>query len=62
MEMVITALIAVLVFQTVYLYLIVKKQDEIIDMHNDFVEVTFTCIEDLAMAVDNIEQYIEETQ
>jgi uncharacterized membrane protein YukC len=62
MELVITLLILVLAIQSVYMYFIVKKQDEIIDMHNNFVEVTIICIEELATAIDDIEQHIEETQ
>ncbi len=62
MEMVITALIAVIAIQTVYLYFIARKQDEMIDMHNHFVETTFMCITDIADAIDDIEQTLKETE
>tara|TARA_B110000503_G_C6978539_1_gene342229 strand:+ start:551 stop:739 length:189 start_codon:yes stop_codon:yes gene_type:complete len=62
MEIVITALIAVLAIQTVYLYFIVAKQDEMIDMHNNFVEATMTCITEIANALDEIEETLEETE
>jgi uncharacterized membrane protein YukC len=61
-EIVIMALIAVLAFQAVYLYFIAKKQDEMIDMHNNFVTATFTCITEMADALDDIEQTLEETE
>ena len=61
-QTVITLLILVLAIQNVYMYYIVKKQDEMIDMHNNFVEATIMCIEDLATAIDDIEQHIEETK
>jgi uncharacterized membrane protein YukC len=62
MEMITVALIAVLAFQAVYLYFIAKKQDEMIDMHNEFVEATFKCITEIADALDDIEQTLEETE
>jgi uncharacterized membrane protein YukC len=62
MEMVIMALIAVLVLQTIYLYFIAKKQDELIDMHNSFVTATLTCITEIAEALDDIEQTLEEIE
>jgi len=62
MQTVITLLILVLAIQNVYMYFIVKKQDEIIDMHNNFVEATIICIEEFASAIDDIEQHIEETK
>ena len=62
MELVITVLILVLAIQTIYLYFIARKQDELIDMHNSFVETTFVCITDIADAIDDIEQTLEETE
>ena len=62
MEIVITALIAVLAIQTVYLYFIVAKQDEMIDTHNEFVIATFKCITEIADALDDIEETLEETE
>jgi uncharacterized membrane protein YukC len=62
MEKVITTLIAVLAIQTVYLYFIVEKQDEMIDVHNEFVTATFKCITEIADALDDIEQTLEETE
>ena len=62
MEIVITALIAVLAIQTVYLYFIVEKQDEMIDAHNNFVEATFACITEIADALDDIKQTLKETE
>mgnify|MGYP003656652052 CR=1 FL=1 len=62
MEMIITALISVIAIQTVYLYFIAKKQDEMIDVHIHFVETTFMCITDIADAIDDIEQTLKETE
>ena len=61
MELVITVLILVLAIQTIYLYFIGRKQDELIDMHNNFVATTFMCMTDIADAIDEIEQTLEET-
>lgn len=55
MELVITVLTLTQTVQGVYMYFIAKKQDEMIDIHNNFVEA-------LATAVDDIEQHTEETQ
>ncbi len=62
MEMAIVTIIAVQIFQAAYLYFIVKKQDELIDMHNDFVIATLECITEIADALDDIEQTLEETK
>ena len=62
MEIVIAALIAVLAIQTVYIYFVVKKQDELIVQHNNLAEATFTCISELAEGLDEVETYLEETE
>ena len=62
MELVMTIMIIVIMIQTVYVYVISKKQDELITQHNNLAEATFTCISELAEGLDEVETYLEETE